>query len=165
MTEVNSAGTIVHRREVIQYGEKEKSEEESSEEEGQEESGEEENQEKSSEEESEEESQEKSYQEKGHQEKSHEEKSQEKKEKIGRKNRYGGFFGSKRRENNVILPGILLNLEFSKSRDEIRQATLACINGRSSRHGGIFHFFVSAEDFLRHRVPKIVVLPLKVPIR
>ena len=93
MTEVNCAGTIAHRREVIRYGEKEKSEEESSEEEGQEKSSEEESQEKSSEEESQEKSQEKSYQ-----EKSYQEKSQEKKEKIGRKKRYGGFRDSERRE-------------------------------------------------------------------
>jgi hypothetical protein len=126
---VYSAGTIAHRREVIRYGEKEKSEEESSEEKGQEKS-------------SEEESQEESY-EKSSYEKSHQEKSQEKKEKIGPKKRYGGFRGSERREINLTLPGILLNMVFSESRDEIRQATLACINGRSSRHGGIFHFFIS----------------------
>jgi len=112
---------------VIQYGEKEKSEKESSEEEGQEESSEEEDQEESNEEKSyQEESQEKS-QEESNEEKSYQEESQEKKEKIGRKKRYGGFRGSERRETKGMLPGILLDLEFGKSRDEIRQATLACV--------------------------------------
>ena len=130
---MHSAGTIWHRREVIRYGKEEKGEKESSEEEGQEESSEEEGQEKSSEEED---------QEKSYEEKSYEEESQEKKEEIGRRKRYGGFVGSKRREvNQRCCRGTLLSLWFSKSRDGIQQARLACVNGRSSRHGGIFHFF------------------------
>ena len=138
---MHSAGTIWHRREVIRYGEEEKGEEEgqeeSSEEEGQEKSSEEEDQEKSYEEKSQEESSEEEDQ-----EKSYEEESQEKKEEIGRRKRYGGFVGSKRREvNQRCCRGTLLSLWFSKSRDGIQQATLACVNGRSSRHGGIFHFF------------------------